>query len=163
MTYLSTELPIVVAAIEAIRSGNVATLQRLLAENPSLAAARLGGATSRNSCEMSRTLLHVATDWPGHYPNGAAIVAALIAAGAEVPPWSARPSRPADAPPDEVTHAFWCACHGGQQQTAAYLLNRGADINWVGYDNLTPLDAARRSGANDLLAWLFHRGAKSTD
>ena len=31
-----------------------------------------------------RTLLHVATDWPGHFPRGAATVAALVAAGADV-------------------------------------------------------------------------------
>ncbi len=29
---------------------------------------------------MFRTLLHVATDWPGHWPNGAAIVDTLIGA-----------------------------------------------------------------------------------
>ena len=44
--------------------------------------------------------------------------------------------------------AFWCACHGGQFTTAELLLDRGADINWIGFDGLTPLDAARRSGAN---------------
>lgn len=33
---------------------------------------------------MSRTLLHVATDWPGHYPNRAATVRVLVAAGADV-------------------------------------------------------------------------------
>src|SRR5437867_7988800 len=27
-------------------------------------------------------------------------------------------------PPDEVIKAFWCACHGGQRQTAEYLLGR---------------------------------------
>lgn len=30
---------------------------------------------------MTRSLLHVATDWPGHYPNGAATVAVLVDAG----------------------------------------------------------------------------------
>ena len=39
---------------------------------------RAGPATTR------RTLLHVASEWPGHYPNGAATVAALIDAGADV-------------------------------------------------------------------------------
>jgi len=32
---------------------------------------------------MSRTLLHVVTDWPGHFPDGAATVAALAGAGAK--------------------------------------------------------------------------------
>ena len=62
---------------------------------------------------------------------------------------------------DEITRAFWCACHGGQQEAAAYLLERGADLNWVGYDGLTPLDAARRSGAHHLVTWLRDRGARS--
>ncbi|MEX2141967.1 MAG: hypothetical protein WD894_22060 [Pirellulales bacterium] len=39
---------------------------------------------SCNPCEMSRTLLHVVTDWPGHYRNGPQIVAALVAASADV-------------------------------------------------------------------------------
>ena len=64
-------------------------------------------------------------------------------------------------PPAEVTKAFWCACHGGQRASAEYLLDRGADIDWIGYDALTPLEAARRSGAADLAAWLRTRGAGS--
>ena len=61
---------------------------------------------------------------------------------------------------DEITQAFWLACHGGQRTTAEYLLNRGADINWIGYDNLTPLGAAERSEADELVAWLKGKGAK---
>ena len=45
-----------------------------------MVAARLGcGAPG-----ASRPPLHVAIDWPGHFPNGAATVAAVIDAGAEV-------------------------------------------------------------------------------
>ncbi len=187
-------------------------------------------------------MLHVATDWPGHFPGGAATVRALIAAGAEVNARCAGPHTEtplhwaassddvdvldalldagadieaagavigggtplsdatafgqwnaarrliergaksvmwesaslglmdrlvacfaADPPPaiDAVTQAFWCACHGGQQPAAEYLLARGADINWVGYDQLTPLDAARRSGADALAAWLEDQAARS--
>jgi uncharacterized protein len=60
-----------------------------------------------------------------------------------------------------VTTAFWCACHGGQRATAELLHARGADRDWVGYDGLTPLDAARRSGAEDVVEWLLQRGARS--
>jgi uncharacterized protein len=49
--------PLAVSIVEAIHSGNVESLKQLLRENPSLATARIGG---------TRTLLHVATDWPGH-------------------------------------------------------------------------------------------------
>ena len=65
--------------VSAIQSGDVATLQGLLSQDPALATARIvdGHGTAR-------TLLHVAADWPGHFPNGPATVAALIAAGADV-------------------------------------------------------------------------------
>ncbi|MGH9062258.1 MAG: ankyrin repeat domain-containing protein, partial [Acidimicrobiales bacterium] len=62
---------------------------------------------------------------------------------------------------DEVTNSFWSACHGGQLASADFLLARGADLDWIGHDNLTPLDAARRRGAADVVDWLQARGAKS--
>ena len=236
--------PLARATVEAIQKGDLRTLKRLLAENPGLATARIGD--EPKSCQpgtIARTLLHVVTDWPGHFPNGAATVAMLIEAGADVNAqftgphaetplhWAASSddvdvlealldcgadieaqgaaigggSPLADAVAfgqwrtarrlidrgaratlwqaaalglmdrvedvfasagspgrDEVTKAFWCACHGGQRECAAYLLERGAEINWVGFDRLTPIDAARRSGAGELAAWLRTRGAKST-
>jgi uncharacterized protein len=66
---------------------------------------------------------------------------------------------PADAA--EVTGAFWCACHGGQRPMAERLLGAGADRNWIGWDHLTPLDAAVRSGAEPLAAWLRSVGART--
>jgi uncharacterized protein len=57
-------------AINAIHQGNLALLEQLLGQNPGLATARVDG---------KRTLLHVVTDWPGHYPNSDASVATLIA------------------------------------------------------------------------------------
>lgn len=203
---------------------------------------------------MSRTLLHIATDWPGHYPNNAAVLTALIEAGAEVnaqfsgphsetplhwaascddievldllldagadieasgaviaggtplddavafAQWQAahrlieRGAKPAlwhaaalglidlmeahfagdllsrrypwgagaAIAPDELTIAFWCACHGGQRGAAEYLLARGAELNWrSAWDGLTPLDAALRSNATELAAWLESLGAQS--
>ena len=66
-----------------------------------------------------------------------------------------------DAQPtaDDITHSFWCACHGNQPATAALLLTLGANINWVGYDDLTPLDAAERSEGIELANWLKAHGA----
>ena len=81
---LDTEDPRAVASVEAIHTGDVARLTRLLAEHPGLATARLGDNDGRDDGGMSRTLLHVVTDWPGNYPNGAATVAVLVAVGAEV-------------------------------------------------------------------------------
>jgi ankyrin repeat protein len=63
--------------------------------------------------------------------------------------------------PDEVTVAFWSACHDGRRQAAEYLLDRGADLNWVGSDDLTPLDLAAQAEASDLVAWLRSQAAKT--
>jgi ankyrin repeat protein len=189
--------------------------------------------------------LHIVTDWPGHFPNGARTVAALVAAGADVNAGVARPSHPecqetplhwaassddvaaldalldcgADleaasaiftggAPmsdavvfaqwktacpllergarttiwqaaalglldrveeycerepppsPNEITNASWNVCCGGNRQTAEYLLGRGAELNWIGYDRRTPLQVANESGAKDFGAWLRSQGAK---
>ncbi len=238
MVTLGTDEPFAVSVVDAIHAGDLVALQRLLDEHPDLAATRLG--SDGGDGGMSRTLLHVVTDWPGHVPNGAATVAALIAAGAEVDGrfvgphaetplyWAASSndvavldallnagadidasgsvidggtpladaaafgtwhgarwlvergarttlwqaaalgllsrvaeyfSKATPPAPEEVTHGFWNACHGGQRQVAAYLRDRGADLNWIGYDGLTPLDAARRHGAEDVVAWLHGRGA----
>jgi hypothetical protein len=236
----STEDPVAVAAVTAIHAGDLAALRRLLAENPWLATARLGDDGPEG---MSRTLLHVVTDWPGHFPNGAATVAALVEAGADVnarfrgpheetplhwaassddvdvldalldagadieapgavigggtpladarafKQWAAalrlieRGARAtladvatlglsdrvgeyfaATTPPaaDEVNRAFWGACHGGRQQVAEYLLDRGAEVNWIPpWENLTPLDAAARGNAGELVRRLRDRGARS--
>jgi hypothetical protein len=230
--------PLAVDVVNAIRGGDVARLGRLLNDNPHLARTRIADPR----CDDTRSLLHIATDWPAHFPNGAETVRTLIAAGADVNAqfrgahtetplhWAASSddvdtldalidagadieadgaviaggtpladavafgqwnaarrlvergaratlwqaaalglmaeverhfagvARPA---PEEVTNAFWCACHGGQRTAAEYLLEREADIDWVGYDELTAIDAARRSGAHDLVEWLRARGARS--
>lgn len=80
---LPADDPLAVAVVEAIRGGELETLGRLLRENHDLATARVG---DPRDCagEERRTLVHVATDWPGHFPNGATTVAMLIAAGADV-------------------------------------------------------------------------------
>ncbi len=240
MSTVSTEDPVAIAAVTAIHSGDLATLKRLLTENPWLATARLGDDEPDG---MSRTLLHVVTDWPGHFPYGGVTVSALVDAGADVnarfrgpheetplhwaastddvevldalldagadmeapgavlgggPPmadargfknWKVahrlveRGARTtlvdaatlglsdrvaayfaAATPPgaEDVTAALWGACHGGRRSCAEYLLNRGADLNWIPpWENLTPLDAATRQNADELVRWLREQGAES--
>ncbi len=228
MSTLATDAPLAVAVTEAIQTGDLAALRRVLREHPDLAAAHLGDEGE------ARTLLHVATDWPGHFPNGPAVVAALVEAGADVNApfvgphaetplhWAAssddvevldalvdagadveapgavlgggtpladavgfgqwraarrlleRGARTTlwqaaalglldrveerfagtDPPaPDEVTDAFWQACHGGQRQTA--------DLNWVGWNDRTPLDIAEAQGAGEVVEWLRSQGGRS--
>jgi hypothetical protein len=53
--------------------GTFAELGMLLVPTPSWPRRGSGTTTPRG---MSRTLLHVVADWPGHFPNGAAIVEA---------------------------------------------------------------------------------------
>ncbi|MGD7045836.1 ankyrin repeat domain-containing protein [Jeotgalibacillus proteolyticus] len=66
--------------------------------------------------------------------------------------------------PEQITEAFWLACHGGQQKAAEYLYARGAELNWIGYDNLTPLEAAQRNHADHaLIEWLINQGAKGAN
>ena len=67
----------------------------------------------------------------------------------------------ADPPPDsaELTRSLWGAAHGGQRQVAAMLLDEGGDPNWLGWDGLTAVDAARRNGFHEVADWLVTRGA----
>src|SRR5689334_3262414 len=62
-------------AASAIRAGDLDTLIRLLDADPTLATSRPDGC---------RTLLHILTDWPGNFPNGAATAALLVSRGADV-------------------------------------------------------------------------------
>ena len=63
---------------------------------------------------------------------------------------------------DELSMALWYACYGGQRPTAELLLDQGAEQDWIApWDGLTPLDAAARSDAGDILEWLRGRGART--
>ena len=233
---LAGDDPLAESATSIVQAGDLDGLERLLRDHPELATARIGDST------ISRTLLHAATDWPGHYPNVAQVIDLLVQAGADVNArfhgphtetplhWAASSddveaidalldagadieasgavlgggtpladacgfgqwhaarrlvergatTRLKDAAalgltdrleaaftvepipaPDEVTSAFWSACHGGQRQAAEYLLDRDAELNWIGWDELTPLDAALQAEASELVDWLRSKGAKA--
>ena len=112
------------AVVEAIHQGDVEALKRLLDENPGLASARIGGGPEACRPEqMTRTLLHVVTDWPGYFPNGAASVAVLVDAGADV---NARFTGP-----HTETPLHWAASSDDVEVLDA-LLDRGADIEAPG-------------------------------
>ena len=138
--------PLAIAAVEAIRSGDLEVLKRLLRDNPSLATVRIG---------KSRTLLHVATDWPGNFPNSAATVAALIASGAEVN------ARSTGAHTETPLH--WAA---SCDDVAALdtLLDHGADIEAPGavIGGGTPLADAVAFGQWQAARRLVERGARTT-
>ncbi len=73
-----------------------------------------------------------------------------------------RASLAAGARSEEITEAFWGACHGGRRGCAELLLAGGASRDWVPpWSPFTPLDAAEDDGADDLVAWLRTRGAHS--
>jgi ankyrin repeat protein len=238
MLILTADDPLAVAATDAVQRGDLDALRQLLDERPELATAYIGD----HPDGMSRTLLHAATDWPGHFPNNAATVAALIESGADVNarftgPHSETPlhwaassddvevldvlldagadieatgaviaggtpltdavafaqwaaarrlvERGADAPlrqaaalglldrverycatdpppsPGDLTQALWYAAHGGQQPVAAYLLQQGADVNWVSsWDGTTAMDAAARNGSDAMVDWLRSVGGR---
>ncbi|MDN5861581.1 MAG: hypothetical protein L0H84_23515 [Pseudonocardia sp.] len=80
MTTISTEDSLAVAVVGAIHAGDLRVLRQLLIEQTWLATIRIGDDDPEG---MSRTLLHVATDWPGHFPLVEAIDA-LLDAGADI-------------------------------------------------------------------------------
>jgi hypothetical protein len=76
---------------------------------------------------VSRTLLHMVADWPGHWPNGAQSVVALVVAGADV---NARVIHPGpEGSPETALH--WAASSDDVPVLDA-LLDHGADIEAPG-------------------------------
>lgn len=84
MATIRTDEPAAQAVVAAIHGGDLDALGLLLSEHPGLAGAQLGSEPAGDESGIARSLLHVVTDWPGHFPNGAATVALLVEAGADV-------------------------------------------------------------------------------
>src|SRR5262249_35873294 len=76
---LRSDTPLAVELTAALKQGDVETLGRLLAGDPELARCSVEDPKGGR-----RTPLHIFADWPGHIPNAAPIVQALVAAGADV-------------------------------------------------------------------------------
>ncbi len=57
----------------------------------------------------------------------------------------------------ELANACWHACRAGRLDTAQQLVALGADLDWLGHDELTSRQAGLASGAEDLVAWLTDR------
>lgn len=143
---LRSDDPLAAELMRVIRAGDLATLTGLLDADPDLATTFIEGRQS------GRSLLHVATDWPGHYPNGAAVVVALVAAGAD-------PS--VNAGPGTETPLHWAAS-SDDVEVAATLLDRGADIEAPGgcLTGGPPLENAVAFGQWQVARLLVDRGAR---
>jgi hypothetical protein len=76
--YRSPDDPAVRALTDAIQAGALDELARILDTDPELASGLVGDE------RQARTALHVATDFPGHFPNTGAVIALLVERGADV-------------------------------------------------------------------------------
>ena len=137
------------ALIEAIHAGDVDSLRKVLAEHRRLAGGRFvdqrGG---------SATALHAATDWPGFFPNGPAIVRILIEAGAD-------PNAAVEGSWHAETPLHWAA-NCDDVEVARALIDGGADIEAPGASIAggTPLDDAVGYGCWHVARLLVARGAR---
>ncbi|NNE09513.1 MAG: ankyrin repeat domain-containing protein [Gemmatimonadetes bacterium] len=136
-----------------IREGEFAELTIMLKAHPELATARIV-----DERDVQRTLLHVATDWPGRFPSVAKTIALLVKAGADVDAGAIKPD--GDAP---ETPLHWAASSDDVAAIDA-LLDHGANIEAPGavFTNGTPISDAVVFGKWRAAGRLVERGAETT-
>ena len=152
MVTIDTRDALAVAVTAAIHRGNAPELRGLLEEHPWLASARLGDDDPKG---MSRSLLHVATDWPGHFPDVGTSIAILVGAGAEVDARFRGRHR--------ETPLHWAASSDDVDALIA-LLDADADIDADGgvIAGGTPLGDATAFAQWDAARTLVARGARAS-
>ena len=147
---LTSDEPLAIRVATVLRSGDLDELSRLLDEHPEVASATIvfGDGTARS-------MLHMATDWPGHFPNNAQSVRMLIAAGADVG------GRFRGSHTETALH--WAASSDDVDVVDA-LLDAGADIEADGgvIGGGTALTDATAFGQWRAARRLIERGARST-
>lgn len=148
---LGSDEPLAVTATDAIQRGDLDALRQLLVDHPRLASATIGDHVPDGT---SRSLLHVATDWPGHFPNNAATVRLLIEHGADV---HARFTGP-----HTETPLHWAASSDDVEVLDA-LLDAGADIEADGavIARGTPIADATAFAQWNAARRLVERGART--
>jgi hypothetical protein len=137
--------PNAAAAVTALRSGDTSALRDVLAQAPELAHDPVPG-------YQGRTLLHIATDWPGYLPNAPEVVRLLVEHGAD----------PNHRGGDNVageTPLHWAAS-SDDVDVARALLDVGADPEAPGGSIGTPLDNAIGYACWNVARLLVARGAK---
>jgi uncharacterized protein len=149
MATLPSDDVVAATQVDAIRRGDIDALRRLLDEHPELASVRL-----KSEKGTTRTPLHVATDWPGYFPNGPAVVHFLISRGAD-------PNAPVTGASHAETPLHWAAS-SDDVDVAAALIASGANIEATGASIAggTPLDDAVGYGCWHVARLLVERGAR---
>ncbi len=132
-----------------VRSGHLDALSEFVALHPTIVDQRFGDDA------QSRTALHLATDWPGHWPRVAQTIALLVAAGA--------PVNGRFAGPHTETPLHWAASSDDVEAIDA-LLDAGADIEADGavFTGGTPLSDAVVFAQWRAARRLVERGASMT-
>jgi uncharacterized protein len=141
--------PVAVELVLTIRGGDLASLRRLLSDDPALANARIEDAKGG-----TRTPLHIATDWPGFFPEGPAVVGVLIAAGAD-------PNASVTGGAHTETPLHWAAS-SDDVEVARALIDGGANLEAPGASigGGPPLDDAVGYGCWQVARLLVARGAR---